>query len=64
MLDVCTETISCDTAVLATGQKPFGGALIDALKAKGYKVQIIGDAIRPRKIIDAVREGNFAGYQI
>ena len=38
--------------------------LIDEIKADGIRVIIAGDAMRPRKIMDAVREGNFAAYQL
>lgn len=59
-----TKTIKCDTSVLATGQRAEGRNLIDEIKADGFRVIIAGDAIRPRKIMDAVREGNFAAYQL
>lgn len=59
-----TQTIKCDTSVLATGQRAEGRDLIDEIKADGFRVIIAGDAIRPRKIMDAVREGNFAAYQL
>lgn len=63
-LDGEEQVFECDCAVLATGQKPFGRELADELKAAGLKVTIVGDALRPRKIIDATREGNFAAYAI
>lgn len=59
-----TRTIACDTSVLATGQRSEGKELVDKLQAKGMRVIVAGDVIRPRKIMDAVREGNFAAYQI
>ncbi|MGT2925218.1 oxidoreductase [Streptococcus caviae] len=58
------KTIPCDTSVLATGQRSEGNQLIEALRAKGTRVITAGDVIRPRKIMDAVREGNFAAYQL
>lgn len=59
-----TRTIACDTSVLATGQRAEGRDLIDEIKADGIRVIIAGDAMRPRKIMDAVREGNFAANQL
>lgn len=54
----------CDKVVLATGQKPYGAELISSLKENGFNVITIGDAIKPGKIMGAVREGNFAGYNL
>ena len=58
------RTIACDTSVLATGQRPEGRELVENLRSSGVRVIVAGDVIRPRKIMDAVREGNFAAYQI
>jgi 2,4-dienoyl-CoA reductase-like NADH-dependent reductase (Old Yellow Enzyme family)/thioredoxin reductase len=58
------KTIGCDVSVLATGQKPFGGDLIASLKDKGHTVILAGDVTKPRKIMQAVREGNFAGFNL
>lgn len=59
-----TEVICNDVSVLATGQKSFGKDLHEELKANGYKVKVIGDALVPGKIMGAIKEGNFAGYAI
>ncbi|MDR1903923.1 MAG: hypothetical protein LBQ88_16770 [Treponema sp.] len=50
--------------VLAVGQKPYGLELIKEIKKAGYKVTVLGDAKKPRKFIDATREGFYAGLDI
>ena len=58
------KVCECDKVILATGQKPYGAELISSLKENGFDVITIGDAIRPGKIMGAVRQGNFAGCSI
>ena len=58
------ETFTCDCSVLATGQRSYGTELAHQIRENGYTMQIVGDAVRPRKIMDAIREGNFAAYSI
>jgi hypothetical protein len=52
-----------DSVVLAFGGEP-DGTLGYALERKGYEVRIIGDALSPRRIIDATLEGAQAGHAI
>ncbi|MGI6258858.1 MAG: FAD-dependent oxidoreductase [Anaerolineaceae bacterium] len=52
--------LPADLVVLATGQKSVGKELALSLKNKGYDVRVVGDAVLPRKFIDATREGLFA----
>lgn len=53
----------CDTVVICVGYQP-DNALAQALDAAGIKHTLIGDAVKPRKINDAVTEGFKAGYAI
>jgi 2,4-dienoyl-CoA reductase-like NADH-dependent reductase (Old Yellow Enzyme family)/thioredoxin reductase len=57
-------SVASGITILAVGQKSEGGELIEALRQADYDVTIIGDALRPAKFIDAVREGYFAGLNI
>lgn len=50
------ESIPADTVIIAVGSKSVN-ALAGQVKRDKTKVITIGDAIEPRKIIDAVREG-------
>ncbi len=59
-----TEPLACEYPVLAIGQEVYNPQFIEELMRDGCRVSVIGDAVRPRKIIDAIREGNFAAYQI
>ncbi|MBU3101285.1 MULTISPECIES: oxidoreductase [Clostridium] len=59
--EVREESVDADLIVLAVGQKSVGKDLADALYEAGYDVVVVGDASKPRKFIDAVTEGYFAG---
>jgi len=58
------ESIPCDLAILATGQKSYGAALCGELKERGYKVTVVGDAVAPGKILGAIKTGNYAAYSL
>jgi len=58
------ENSKADMIILSVGQKPEGVELIKELKEAGYHVVIAGDAKNPAKIIDATRDGFFAGLDI
>lgn len=47
--------IECDQVVLACGSES-DGSLAESLKGSSFEVHIIGDAAKPRKAIDAIRE--------
>lgn len=53
----------CDSVVICVGYQP-DNALAQALDAAGIKHTLIGDAVKPRRINDAVTEGFEAGYAI
>lgn len=54
--------LPCDAVVLALGFVTARGGLADELRGiEGVKVQVIGDAAAPRKVLDAVWEGFHAG---
>ncbi len=64
--DVVTDTGRLgpfDTVVVAVGYRP-NTALADSLNAAGMSYTVVGDAVSPRKIYDAVREGFEAGYRV
>ena len=52
-----------DSVVLAVGMKSVSG-LAQQLKRVADDVRAIGDCVKPRKIVDAVAEGNLAGRGI
>lgn len=55
------QTIQSDLTILSTGMASVGEELTKELRNSGYEVTVIGDANRPRKIIDATTEGFFVG---
>jgi len=58
------ETLeNVDTVVLAIGYQP-DNALAEELKDSKVKFKVIGDAVKPRKIYDAVKEGFEAAAEI
>ena len=54
-----TYTIPCDTVINAVGFKS-NNELTDFLEDNFSDVTVTGDAIKPRKILDAVHEGYHA----
>jgi len=57
--------IEADTVVLAVGRSPrLDWGLIEAAKRVAKEVYVIGDARKPRKMIDAVHEGFFTALAI
>lgn len=63
--EVVTENqrIACDTVVLAVGYLPDNG-LSNELAARSIAHMLVGDAVKPRKIRDAVVEGHDAGLAV
>nr|WP_255813801.1 NAD(P)/FAD-dependent oxidoreductase [Acidaminobacter sp. JC074] len=55
----CSNTIKCDVVINATGFRA-NNQLEDYLYDNFKDVSVIGDAIKPRKILDAVHEGYHA----
>ena len=51
-----SSEIKADTVVLALGMTPRQAG-VEALKAAAPRVTVVGDCLKPRLIIDAVREG-------
>ncbi|MBN1848543.1 MAG: FAD-dependent oxidoreductase [Deltaproteobacteria bacterium] len=58
-----TLTLATDTVLMATGGKP-NRALYEVLQDKVFEIHLIGDAVEPRRIMDAVHEGFIKGYSI
>lgn len=54
---------SIDTVVLAVGSRSLN-EMAEVIKREGFQVYTIGDAKKPRKIIDAVHEGFKIAYNI
>ncbi len=61
LIDRCGAQLelAADTVVLACGMRP-NREIIDALDGSGIQVVEIGDCMRPRKILDAIRDGYIA----
>jgi len=57
------EKIPAEAVVLALGSKPER-ALFDKLKEKNVPVQCVGDAVEPRKIVNAIHDGYNAARAI
>ncbi len=67
-LNVCgkdgqRQTVPADTVVIATGSKP-DKSLYDALHGKVAGLYLVGDAVAPRSIFEAVEEGFKAGVLV
>jgi 2,4-dienoyl-CoA reductase-like NADH-dependent reductase (Old Yellow Enzyme family)/thioredoxin reductase len=57
------ENIPADTVIIAVGYKPNNG-LVEALKDQATDIYCIGDASKPRRIYEAVKEGYETGLKI
>lgn len=57
------EEIECDTVVISIGHKP-NTVLADELKAAGYDIRVIGDAVSVGLVGPAVRAGYLEGRRI
>jgi NADPH-dependent 2,4-dienoyl-CoA reductase/sulfur reductase-like enzyme len=56
-------TFPVETVVIAVGVRP-NRALPDALDGSGLDVHVIGDALEPRRALEAIREGFEVGNQV
>ncbi|KJS12534.1 MAG: NADH:flavin oxidoreductase [Peptococcaceae bacterium BRH_c8a] len=54
------QLIEADTVLLAVGSRP-ASELCEKIKEKLPEVYMVGDAVAPRKALDAVRQGYLAG---
>jgi 2,4-dienoyl-CoA reductase-like NADH-dependent reductase (Old Yellow Enzyme family)/thioredoxin reductase len=57
------ETLNCDTVVIAVGYRPRT-EVVDALLESAPEVMIVGDCVKPRRVIHAVRTGYDAAMAI
>jgi len=57
------EDIPADTVVLAVGTRSFS-PLQEAVAARGIALRVVGDAVRPAMVFDAIHEGFAAGREI
>lgn len=62
-VDGKVEEIPADSVVLAVGTRPFN-PLQEMLAARGVAVRVVGDAVRPAMVFDAIHEGFIAGREI
>ncbi len=57
------QTIPADTVVIATGSKP-DKKLYEALQGSSVELYLIGDAVQPRSVFEAIEEGFKAGMDV
>lgn len=57
------ELLTADTVVLAAGSRP-DSELCEQIKEKVKEVYLIGDAVIPRKALDAIHQGYLAGEML
>lgn len=57
------EDIPAESVVLAVGTRPFN-PLQAVVTAKGIALRVVGDAVRPAMVFDAIHEGYKAGCEI
>jgi len=58
-----TEDIPADSVVLAVGTRSLN-LLQEAVSARGIALRVVGDAVRPAMVFDAIHEGFAAGREI
>ena len=52
-----------DTVVIAVGYRPLT-EVVDALRDSAPEVMTIGDCVKPRKVLQAIRTGYDAGMAV
>jgi 2,4-dienoyl-CoA reductase-like NADH-dependent reductase (Old Yellow Enzyme family)/thioredoxin reductase len=57
------EILDVDTVVMATGWRPSNYLATD-LAARGYRTVTVGDALEPRKLLNAIHEGTLSAFDI
>jgi 2-enoate reductase len=57
------EILDVDTVIMATGWRPLNDLAI-GLTASGFRTMTIGDAVEPRKLLNAIHEGVLAAFEI
>ena len=58
------SSIECDAVVLALGFAPDGRVAEELSSLEGIEVKVIGDAVAPRKVLNAIWEGFHAARLI
>jgi NADPH-dependent 2,4-dienoyl-CoA reductase/sulfur reductase-like enzyme len=56
-------TLPLETVVIAVGVRP-NRRLLDALEGNDLEVHVIGDAVEPRRALEAIREGFEVGNRV
>jgi hypothetical protein len=62
-MDGKTALVEADTVVVAVGYKSRRGA-VDKLRGTAPEFMEIGDCVKPRKVLQAVRTGYDAGMAV
>jgi len=57
------STVACDSVVIAVGYRPRTD-VVDALAGTAPEFMTIGDCVRPRRVLQAVRMGYDAGMAV
>lgn len=52
-----------ETVIIAVGVRP-NRELADSLESSGLEMYIVGDAVQPRKVLEAIKEGFEAGLKV
>lgn len=55
-----SAVIAADTVVLALGRVPADGGLESELRAAGLDVRVVGSAVAPGRVFDAIHSAFFA----
>lgn len=55
--------VPCDTTVIAVGYKPRS-EVVDALRDTALEVMTVGDCVKPRRVLHAIRTGYDAGMAV
>jgi hypothetical protein len=61
--DDARQTFECDRLIIAIDRRPIT-ALIEPLRERGIKVQVIGDARRPRSYGNAIHEAAYLSRRL
>jgi 2,4-dienoyl-CoA reductase-like NADH-dependent reductase (Old Yellow Enzyme family)/thioredoxin reductase len=56
-------TLPCDSVIIAVGYRPRTG-LVDSLRDCAPEVMTVGDCVKPRRLLQAVRSGYDAGMAV
>jgi hypothetical protein len=58
------QQLKVDLVVAQMQRQPVGADMVLDLRVRGYDPIVVGDALVPRRVADAIREGREAGMAI